>query len=66
MFIDQAMKVPCKTHARQVDTPCWWIRQDKSSRISFAICDARARAAGFVGQISQGSLSRNYNKKQEK
>lgn len=54
---------PCKVHRVQKDQPCWWIKQDKTRKISFAICDARARAAGAVGKIDPNSLRKNFSKK---
>jgi hypothetical protein len=57
--------VGCKRHAAERLEPCWWLNQTNKHKISFAICDARARAAGFNAPISDKSLRRNSYKKQE-
>lgn len=59
-------RVPCLVHDKGIDRPCWILKQSKTRKISFAVCDARARAAGMVGEISDKSLRRNIYKKQEK
>jgi hypothetical protein len=57
--------VGCTRHAAERLKPCWWTKQNTSSKISFAVCDARARDAGFNAPISDKSLRLNHFKKQE-
>jgi hypothetical protein len=59
-------RVPCKRHQKEAGFPCWHIVSDGRNAM-FAVCNWRAKKAGFNGKISGKSLSRtrpqHYKKK---
>lgn len=51
-------RVSCTRHNRAPGHPCWWLWL-LSGRKSPAICNQRARSAGFNGEIDPRSLRKN-------
>ena len=56
LFIDTVIaRQACKKHKREVDQPCYTMFSARG-KLLMGICNTRAKAAGFVGKISPGSL----------
>lgn len=60
-FIDTIIeKVGCTKHHAKKSQPCWAINSGiANSRVAFAVCNFRAKAAGFKSKIDPRSLRRN-------
>lgn len=59
VFMDSVIeRVPCKRHASEKGSPCWGITTSSGLGLG-AVCNWRAKKAGFNHKISEKSLRLN-------
>ncbi len=55
-YLDNVMgRTSCLSHTADINEPCWWVFQTRGGR-SRAVCNTRAKKAGYFAQPSRSAL----------